>query len=157
MASKFLNKNASIRAADYGSVTGLEFIDKVVDIDQSPIGRTPRSNPATYTGLFTPIRELFSQVEESRARGYSPGRFSFNVKGGRCESCRGDGLNKVEMYFFPTYMSLATSAQAKRYNRETLDIKYKGKNIGEVLEMTVEDAHVFESNSHDRAKIGNAP
>ena len=143
VASKFLNKNASIRAADYGSVTGLEFIDKVVDIDQSPIGRTPRSNPATYTGLFTPIRELFSQVEESRARGYSPGRFSFNVKGGRCESCQGDGLIKVEMHFLPDIYVTCDLCSGKRYNRETLDIKYKGKNISEVLEMTVEDAHVF--------------
>ena len=143
VASKFLNKNSSIRAADHGSVTGLEFIDKVVDIDQSPIGRTPRSNPATYTGLFTPIRELFSQVEESRARGYSPGRFSFNVKGGRCESCQGDGLIKVEMHFLPDIYVTCDLCSGKRYNRETLDIKYKGKNISEVLEMTVEDAHVF--------------
>ena len=143
VASKFLNKNSSIRAADHSSVTGLEFIDKVVDIDQSPIGRTPRSNPATYTGLFTPIRELFSQVEESRARGYSPGRFSFNVKGGRCESCQGDGLIKVEMHFLPDIYVTCDLCSGKRYNRETLDIKYKGKNISEVLEMTVEDAHVF--------------
>ena len=132
-----------MRAADHSSITGLESIDKVVDIDQSPIGRTPRSNPATYTGLFTPIRELFSQVEESRARGYSPGRFSFNVKGGRCESCQGDGLIKVEMHFLPDIYVTCDLCSGKRYNRETLDIKYKGKNISEVLEMTVEDAHDF--------------
>ena len=142
-ASSYLHKNSSIRAADHSSISGLEFIDKVVDIDQSPIGRTPRSNPATYTGLFTPIRELFSQVEESRARGYSPGRFSFNVKGGRCESCQGDGLIKVEMHFLPDIYVTCDLCSGKRYNRETLDIKYKGKNISEVLEMTVEDAYDF--------------
>ncbi len=142
-ASKFLNRNSSIKAADHSSISGFEYIDKVVDIDQSPIGRTPRSNPATYTGLFTPIRELFSQVEESRARGYSPGRFSFNVKGGRCESCQGDGLIKVEMHFLPDIYVLCDLCSGKRYNRETLDIKYKGKNINEVLEMTIEDAHNF--------------
>ena len=143
VASSYLNRKSSIRAADHTSISGLEFIDKVVDIDQSPIGRTPRSNPATYTGLFTPIRELFSQVEESRARGYSPGRFSFNVKGGRCESCQGDGLIKVEMHFLPDIYVSCDLCSGKRYNRETLDIKYKGKNISEVLEMTVEDAHDF--------------
>ena len=143
VASSYLNRNSSKTAADYTSISGLEFIDKVVDIDQSPIGRTPRSNPATYTGLFTPIRELFSQVEESRARGYSPGRFSFNVKGGRCESCQGDGLIKVEMHFLPDIYVICDLCSGKRYNRETLDIKYKGKNISEVLEMTVEDAHDF--------------
>ena len=143
VASSYLNRKSSIRAADHTSISGLEFIDKVVDIDQSPIGRTPRSNPATYTGLFTPIRELFSQVEESRARGYSPGRFSFNVKGGRCESCQGDGLIKVEMHFLPDIYVICDLCSGKRYNRETLDIKYKGKNISEVLEMTVEDAHDF--------------
>ena len=143
VASSYLNRNSSKTAADHTSISGLEFIDKVVDIDQSPIGRTPRSNPATYTGLFTPIRELFSQVEESRARGYSPGRFSFNVKGGRCESCQGDGLIKVEMHFLPDIYVSCDLCSGKRYNRETLDIKYKGKNISEVLEMTVEDAHDF--------------
>ena len=143
VASSYLNRNSSKTAADHTSISGLEFIDKVVDIDQSPIGRTPRSNPATYTGLFTPIRELFSQVEESRARGYSPGRFSFNVKGGRCESCQGDGLIKVEMHFLPDIYVICDLCSGKRYNRETLDIKYKGKNISEVLEMTVEDAHDF--------------
>ena len=143
VASSYLNRNSSKTAADHTSISGLEFIDKVVDIDQSPIGRTPRSNPATYTGLFTPIRELFSQVEESRARGYSPGRFSFNVKGGRCESCQGDGLIKVEMHFLPDIYVICDLCSGKRYNRETLDIKYKGKTISEVLAMTVEDANDF--------------
>ena len=114
-----------------------------MDIDQSPIGRTPRSNPATYTGLFTPIRELFAQVPESRARGYKPGRFSFNVKGGRCEACQGDGMIKVEMHFLPDIYVPCDVCHGKRYNRETLDIRYKGKNIHEVLDMTVEDAGEF--------------
>ena len=119
---------------------GLELFDKVVDIDQSPIGRTPRSNPATYTGLFTPLRELFAQVPESRARGYSPGRFSFNVRGGRCEACQGDGLIKVEMHFLPDVYVPCDVCHGKRYNRETLEILYKGYSIHDVLEMTVEDA-----------------
>jgi len=126
--------------APYKSIEGLDLFDKVVDIDQSPIGRTPRSNPATYTGLFTPLRELFSQVPESRARGYSPGRFSFNVRGGRCEACQGDGLIKVEMHFLPDVYVPCDLCHGKRYNRETLEILYKGYNISDILEMTVEDA-----------------
>lgn len=124
-------------------ITGLELCDKVIEIDQSPIGRTPRSNPATYTGLFTPIRELFSNTPESRARGYKPGRFSFNVRGGRCEACQGDGLIKVEMHFLPDIYVGCDVCKSKRYNRETLDIQYKGKTIHEVLDMTVEDACQF--------------
>jgi excinuclease ABC subunit A len=122
---------------------GLDFFDKVVDVNQSPIGRTPRSNPATYTGLFTPIRDLFAKVPESRARGYSPGRFSFNVKGGRCETCEGDGVIKVEMHFLPDVYVKCDTCSGQRYNRETLDIKYKGKNIHEILSFTVEQAYDF--------------
>ena len=140
-----LNK-ASNLPAPFESFTGLEQIDKVVDIDQSPIGRTPRSNPATYTGLFTPIRELFAGTQEARSRGYTPGRFSFNVKGGRCESCQGDGVIKVEMHFLPDIYVTCDTCKGKRYNRETLDIHYKGKNIYEVLDMTVEEAHDFFEN-----------
>nr|WP_242112120.1 excinuclease ABC subunit UvrA [Luteimonas aquatica] len=131
---------ASHKPAPYRDVKGLDLFDKVVDIDQSPIGRTPRSNPATYTGLFTPLRELFAQVPESRARGYSPGRFSFNVRGGRCEACQGDGLIKVEMHFLPDVYVPCDVCHGKRYNRETLEILYKGHSIHDVLEMTVEDA-----------------
>ena len=138
-----LNKATTLKPRPYEAIDGLQHLDKVVDIDQSPIGRTPRSNPATYTGLFTPIRELFAQVPESRARGYKPGRFSFNVKGGRCEACQGDGLIKVEMHFLPDIYVPCDVCHGKRYNRETLDIRYKGKNIHEVLDMTVEDAGVF--------------
>jgi excinuclease ABC subunit A len=134
---------ASDEPAPYTSIDGLEQFDKVVDIDQSPIGRTPRSNPATYTGLFTPIRELFSGTPEARARGYQPGRFSFNVKGGRCEACQGDGVIKVEMHFLPDIYVACDICKGKRYNRETLEVRYKGKNIHEVLEMTVEDALEF--------------
>ncbi len=128
---------------EVGHVEGLDWCDKVIDIDQSPIGRTPRSNPATYTGLFTPIRELFSNTPEARARGYKPGRFSFNVRGGRCEACQGDGLIKVEMHFLPDTYVLCDVCRGKRYNRETLEVQYKGKNIHEVLEMTIEEACDF--------------
>ena len=134
---------SSLEPRPYASVTGLEWLDKVVDIDQSPIGRTPRSNPATYTGLFTPIRELFSATHEARSRGYKPGRFSFNVKGGRCEACQGDGVIKVEMHFLPDIYVSCDICKGKRYNRETLDIFYKGKSIHEILEMTVEEARTF--------------
>ncbi len=131
---------AATEPAPYETVEGLELFDKVVDIDQSPIGRTPRSNPATYTGLFTPLRELFAQVPEARARGYKPGRFSFNVRGGRCEACQGDGLIKVEMHFLPDVYVPCDVCHGKRYNRETLEITYKGHTIAEVLDMTVEEA-----------------
>ncbi|MGD9786356.1 MAG: excinuclease ABC subunit UvrA [Sulfuricellaceae bacterium] len=129
--------------APFEEIQGLEFFDKVIDVDQSPIGRTPRSNPATYTGLFTPIRELFAGTPASRERGYGPGRFSFNVKGGRCEACQGDGVIKVEMHFLPDIYVPCDVCKGKRYNRETLEVQYKGKNIHEVLEMTVEQAHEF--------------
>jgi excinuclease ABC subunit A len=129
--------------APHEDVEGLEHFDKVISVDQSPIGRTPRSNPATYTGLFTPIRELFAQVKEARERGYGPGRFSFNVKGGRCEACQGDGLIKVEMHFLPDVYVPCDVCHGQRYNRETLEIRYKGRNIHEVLGMTVEQAHAF--------------
>jgi excinuclease ABC subunit A len=129
--------------APCAEILGLEQFDKVVDIDQSPIGRTPRSNPATYTGLFTPIRDLFAGTQEARARGYNPGRFSFNVKGGRCEACQGDGLLKVEMHFLPDVYVPCDVCKGKRYNRETLEVQYKGRNIFEVLEMTVEEARGF--------------
>lgn len=134
---------SSTEAAPFGEVDGLAFFDKVVDVDQSPIGRTPRSNPATYTGLFTPIRDLFAGVPESRARGYGPGRYSFNVKGGRCEACQGDGVIRVEMHFLPDVYVPCDVCKGQRYNRETLEINFKGKNIHEVLEMTVEQAHDF--------------
>jgi len=134
---------ANTQAAAYGSIEGLDLFSKVVDIDQSPIGRTPRSNPATYTGLFTPIRELFAATQEARSRGYKPGRFSFNVKGGRCEACQGDGVIKVEMHFLPDIYVACDLCKGKRYNRETLDIRYKGKTIHEVLDMTVEDGRAF--------------
>jgi len=133
----------SVEPAPHESLGGVELFDKVISVDQSPIGRTPRSNPATYTGLFTPIRELYAGVPEARARGYGPGRFSFNVKGGRCEACQGDGLIKVEMHFLPDIYVSCDVCHGRRYNRETLEIRYKGKNIHEVLEMTVEQAHEF--------------
>jgi excinuclease ABC subunit A len=129
--------------APYKSITGLEHLDKVIDIDQSPIGRTPRSNPATYTGIFTAIRDMFAATQESRSRGYKPGRFSFNVKGGRCEACQGDGLIKVEMHFLPDVYVPCDVCKSKRYNRETLEVLYKGKNIHQVLDMTIEDAFEF--------------
>ncbi len=135
--------DANTQSAPCETIDGLEQIDKVVDIDQSPIGRTPRSNPATYTGIFTPIRELFSATPEARSRGYTPGRFSFNVKGGRCEACAGDGVIKVEMHFLADIFVSCDICAGKRYNRETLDVRYKGKNISEVLDMTVEDAAQF--------------
>ena len=142
LAARTLHK-AMTNPAPCEGISGLEHFDKVVDIDQSPIGRTPRSNPATYTGIFTPIRELFAGTPEARARGYTPGRFSFNVRGGRCEACQGDGVIKVEMHFLPDVYVPCDVCKGKRYNRETLEIHYKGKNIHEVLEMTVEDARNF--------------
>jgi excinuclease ABC subunit A len=134
---------SSDEPAPFETIEGLDHFDKVINVDQAPIGRTPRSNPATYTGLFTPIRDLFASVPESRARGYGPGRFSFNVKGGRCEACQGDGVIKVEMHFLPDVYVPCDVCHGKRYNRETLDVHYKGKNITEVLEMTVETAYEF--------------
>lgn len=142
LAAREINKNANA-PAEYGSVSGLENFDKVIDINQSPIGRTPRSNPATYTGIFTAIRELFSATQESRSRGYKPGRFSFNVKGGRCEACQGDGVTKVEMHFLPDVYVTCDVCNGKRYNRETLDIRYKGLTISQVLNQTVEEATNF--------------
>jgi len=135
--------DSNIEAAPVSKVEGLDQIDKIIDIDQSPIGRTPRSNPATYTGVFTPVREMFAATQEARSRGYQPGRFSFNVKGGRCEACSGDGVIKVEMHFLPDVYVTCEVCEGKRYNRETLDIRFKGKNISEVLGMTVEDACEF--------------
>ncbi|MYF51446.1 MAG: excinuclease ABC subunit UvrA [Gammaproteobacteria bacterium] len=143
VAATQLNGATTLSAQDHQGIQGLGHLDKVVDIDQSPIGRTPRSNPATYTGLFTPIRELFAQTQEARARGYKPGRFSFNVKGGRCEACQGDGVIKVEMHFLPDIYVACDQCKGKRYNRETLDVRYKHKNIHEVLDMTVEEARSF--------------
>ena len=143
LAQNVLNRADKTDFAPYKSIEGLEHFDKVIDIDQSPIGRTPRSNPATYTGLFTPIRELFAGVPEARARGYNPGRFSFNVRGGRCEACQGDGVIKVEMHFLPDVYVPCDQCKGKRYNRETLEIRYKGKTIHQVLDMTVEEAREF--------------
>ena len=134
---------ASASPAPYQSIEGLQHLDKVIDIDQSPIGRTPRSNPATYTGAFGPIREWFAGLPEAKARGYKPGRFSFNVKGGRCEACQGDGVIKIEMHFLPDVYVTCDTCQGKRYNRETLDVVYKGKSIADVLDMTVEEAARF--------------
>ncbi len=146
IAATELNGAETLQAAPYGSIEGIDLIDKCIDIDQSPIGRTPRSNPATYTGIFTPIRELFAGTQEARSRGYQPGRFSFNVKGGRCEACEGDGVTKVEMHFLPDIYVPCDVCKGKRYNRETLEIKYKGKSIHELLDMTVEDACKFFEN-----------
>ena len=143
LLARELNRNTTLTPAAYDDIEGLELFDKVIDIDQSPIGRTPRSNPATYTGLFTPIRELFAGTQEARSRGYKPGRFSFNVKGGRCEACQGDGLIKVEMHFLPDIYVPCDVCKGKRYNRETLEVRYKGKTIHEVLDMTMEDALEF--------------
>ena len=143
LAQNALNRAEKTDFAPYKSIEGLEYFDKVIDINQSPLGRTPRSNPATYTGLFTPIRELFAGVPEARARGYNPGRFSFNVRGGRCEACQGDGVLKVEMHFLPDVYVPCDQCKGKRYNRETLEIRYKGKTIHQVLDMTVEEAREF--------------
>ena len=129
--------------AEHDHIEGVEHLDKIIDIDQSPIGRTPRSNPATYTGAFTPIREWFAELPEARARGYKPGRFSFNVKGGRCEACQGDGLIKIEMHFLPDVYVTCDQCKGKRYNRETLEIKFKGKSIADILDMTVEEGAEF--------------
>jgi excinuclease ABC subunit A len=138
--------NAKDRPGAHRKVDGIEHIDKMIEIDQSPIGRTPRSNPATYTGAFTPIREIFAKVPEAKVRGYDSGRFSFNVKGGRCEACRGDGIIQIEMQFLPDVYVPCEVCHGARYNRETLEIRYKGKNIAEVLEMTVEEANDFFDN-----------
>ena len=142
-AAVALNKATTLKSAAHSKITGLSHLDKCIDINQSPIGRTPRSNPATYTGIFTPVRELFAGTQEARSRGYSPGRFSFNVKGGRCEACQGDGVTKVEMHFLPDVYVPCDVCKGKRYNRETLDVHFKGKNIHQVLEMTIEDAREF--------------
>ena len=142
-ASRLLNGSNSRNSLEFEEIIGLSYLDKVIDIDQSPIGRTPRSNPATYTGMFSLIRDIFAGTVQARERGYKPGRFSFNVKGGRCEACQGDGLIKVEMHFLPDVYVLCDQCQGKRYNRETLEVKYKGKSIAEVLEMTVEQAYEF--------------
>ncbi|NBV84481.1 hypothetical protein EBR57_10255, partial [bacterium] len=143
IAATQLNNATSLSPAPYDSITGMSHLDKVVDIDQSPIGRTPRSNPATYVGLFSDIRDLFAESIEAKTRGYKPGRFSFNVKGGRCEACEGDGVKKVEMHFLPDVYVTCDTCKGQRYNRETLEIKFKNKNIHEVLEMTVEEAQKF--------------
>jgi excinuclease ABC subunit A len=142
-AAVALNKATTLKPAAHNEIKGLEHFDKCIDINQSPIGRTPRSNPATYTGIFTPVRELFAGTQEARSRGYTPGRFSFNVKGGRCEACQGDGVTKVEMHFLPDIYVPCDVCKGKRYNRETLDITFKGKNIHQVLDMTIEDASAF--------------
>ena len=137
---------ARLRASEHDSIEGIEYTDKVINIDQSPIGRTPRSNPATYTGVFDFIRELFSQTNEAKLRGYKAGRFSFNVKGGRCEACKGDGMNKIEMNFLPDVYVPCEVCHGARYNRDTLEVHYKGKSIAEVLDMTVSEACEFFKN-----------
>ena len=140
----------TVRPGDHDAIDGIDQLDKVIDIDQSPIGRTPRSNPATYTGVFDHIRELFSQTKESKVRGYQPGRFSFNVKGGRCEACKGDGTLKIEMHFLPDVYVPCEVCGGKRYNRETLEVRFKGKHIAEVLDMSVEEAlHVLREPAQD--------
>jgi excinuclease ABC subunit A len=134
---------SKVRAGDHEALEGWQFLDKVVDVDQSPIGRTPRSNPATYTGLFTVVRELFAETPDARVRGYGPGRFSFNVKGGRCEACRGDGLLRIEMHFLPDVFVVCDQCGGKRYNRDALEIRYKGRTIAEVLDLTINEALQF--------------
>ncbi|MBX9633738.1 MAG: ATP-binding cassette domain-containing protein, partial [Magnetospirillum sp.] len=134
---------AKEQATPFDRIEGVEYLDKIIDIDQSPIGRTPRSNPATYTGAFTPIRDWFTELPESKARGYKAGRFSFNVKGGRCEACQGDGVIKIEMHFLPDVYVQCDVCKGKRYNRETLEITFKGKSIADVLDMTIEEAADF--------------
>jgi excinuclease ABC subunit A len=141
VARKLYNSHAE--AEPHDAIEGLDAFDKVINVDQSPIGRTPRSNPATYTGLFTPIRELFAEMNTAKERGYGPGRFSFNVAGGRCEACQGDGVLKVEMHFLPDVYVPCDVCHGKRYNRETLEVLYKGRNITEVLNLTVEEAHGY--------------
>ncbi|HEX7525577.1 MAG TPA: hypothetical protein VF327_04680, partial [Gaiellaceae bacterium] len=141
-----LNRGSKLRAGDHDTIEGAEKLDKVIDVDQSPIGRTPRSNPATYTGVFDHIRSLFAATPESKVRGYKPGRFSFNVKGGRCETCKGDGQIKIEMHFLPDVYVPCEACQGKRYNRDTLEVRYKSKNIAEVLDMSVEEASEFFAN-----------
>jgi excinuclease ABC subunit A len=152
IAATELNGATTLTPAPFDKITGLDLVDKCIDIDQSPIGRTPRSNPATYTGIFTPVRELFAGTQEARSRGYKPGRFSFNVKGGRCEACQGDGVTKVEMHFLPDVYVPCDICKGKRYNRETLEIRYKGKNIHQVLDMTIEEAGQFFENIPSIAK-----
>ena len=137
---------AKVKPGEHREVVGVELLDNVIDIDQSPIGRTPRSNPATYTGVFDDIRDLFSTTNEAKVRGYKKGRFSFNVKGGRCEACRGDGIIKIEMHFLPDVYVPCEVCHGKRYNRETLEVRYKEKNISEILEMTIDDGCLFEEN-----------
>jgi excinuclease ABC subunit A len=137
---------ARVIPGEHARLSGLQHLDKVIDIDQSPIGRTPRSNPATYTGVFTPVRELFAEMPEAKIRGYGPGRFSFNVKGGRCEACQGDGLVKIEMHFLPDVFVPCEVCKGKRFNRETLEVRFRGLSIADVLELTVEDACAFFEN-----------
>ena len=147
---------SSAEPAPYAEISGLEFFDKVINVDQSPIGRTPRSNPATYTGLFTPIRELFAGVPSSRERGYGPGRFSFNVKGGRCESCQGDGVIKVEMHFLPDVYVPCDVCHGQRYNRETLEIQYKGRNVHrDPADDSRAGARILQTRAHHRAQAAN--